>query len=83
MKFIPEEDDLLMSLDEYNVFLKKSDLDPITATEKFISEALMTSVSPLKDIDEDKLTKNRKFFKPVQMSRLRKVLAEDPDYFEK
>ena len=83
MKSMQEEGDLLMSLDEYNVLLKASDMDPLSATEKFITDTLMMASSPLKSIDKTKLVKNRMFFKPVQMSRLRKVLADDPDYFEK
>jgi hypothetical protein len=63
--------------------LEQLDMNPIAAAEKFVAEGVAAAVAPIdKPIDAEKVVKNPKFFKPIQLSKLRQTLQKDPDYFK-
>ena len=65
--------------------LQSYEMDPITAAQKFVVDGVATAVSPLDaPVNSEKVKKDpRRFFKPVQLSKLRQTLERDPYYFKK
>ena len=58
--------------------------NPIEVAEKFIAEGVEAAVAPIdKPMNQDNVVKTPKAYaKPVQLSKLRKTLQKNPDYFK-
>lgn len=85
-----DEQDLLQSLDEYVTMLHDSIQDhpddandAVTISEKYIADAIMNIVTPMdKIIDTSRIVSHpKRLIRPVYGSKLFKVLAKDPNYF--
>ena len=67
-------------LNEIEEYLPKSSVE---MAEKFVADAVVSASSPLdKPIDQSKIDHDtHRFVKPVVLSKLKKILAKDPEYF--
>lgn len=79
-----EEDDLLSSLDEYATVVQKNPSNPLEESEKFIGDAISEIIfSSDVEMNAEKVIKEpKRFYKGVPQSKLKKVLSNDPMYFD-
>jgi len=71
--------------DSLNAAMGEYELNPVAAAERFVAEAVEVAVSPVDaPMNPDKVVKEPpRWAKPVNLSKLRKTLSKDPDYFKK
>ena len=64
--------------------IEELDHNPIEIAERFIAEGVEAAVAPIdKPMNPDNVVKSPKTFaKPIQLSKLRKTLQKNPDYFK-
>ena len=81
---LDDKEELLDTLDEYSIVLKKSRDDPFTASERFIADTLIEMAKPMSTkMDPTKIVKNpMKLPKPMNISKLTKILKSNPNYFK-
>ena len=86
VKILFKGDEVLVSYpDSLDEAMGQFELNPIAAAERYVAEAVSTAVSPIdKEMDKEKVVKvENRWVKPVTISKLKKILDADPDYYRR